>query len=69
MELEFFIITAIFNIYADKIVIASGGVGSLYEYHTECQNRSVLILQGICLSHNIELQDMEMMQFHAYCIC
>ncbi|MDX1809383.1 MAG: L-aspartate oxidase [Sulfurospirillaceae bacterium] len=53
----------IFNIYAKNVVIASGGVGSLYEYHTNARTISA-DLQGICLSHGIALRDMEMMQFH-----
>lgn len=53
----------IFNLYAKKIVIASGGVGSLYEYHTNARTISA-DMQGICLDHGIALADMEMMQFH-----
>lgn len=53
----------IFNIYAKKVVIASGGVGSLYAYHTNARTISA-DMQGICLSHHIKLGDMEMMQFH-----
>ncbi len=53
----------IFNIYAKKIVIASGGVGSLYEYHTNSRTISA-DFHGICYEHGIELRDMEMMQFH-----
>jgi len=53
----------IFNIYAKKVVIASGGVGSLYEYHTNSRTISA-DMHGICCEHNIELNDMEMMQFH-----
>lgn len=53
----------IFNLYAKHVVIASGGVGSLYEYHTNARTISA-DMQGICLSHGIELADMEMMQFH-----
>jgi len=53
----------IFNIYAKKIVIASGGVGSVYEYHTNARTISA-DMQGICLTHGISLRDMEMMQFH-----
>jgi len=53
----------IFNVYAKKIVIASGGVGSLYEYHTNARTISA-DMQGICLDHGIALADMEMMQFH-----
>ena len=40
----------IFNLYAKKVVIASGGVGSLYEYHTNARTISA-DMQGICLSH------------------
>jgi len=53
----------IFNLYAKKVMIASGGVGSLYEYHTNAKTISA-DMQGICLSHGIALRDMEMMQFH-----
>ncbi len=53
----------IFNLYAKKIVIASGGVGSLYKYHTNSRTISA-DMHGICCEHGIELQDMEMMQFH-----
>lgn len=53
----------IFNLYAKKVIIASGGVGSLYEYHTNARTISA-DMQGICLSHGIALSDMEMMQFH-----
>ena len=53
----------IFNIYAKKVVVASGGVGSLYEYHTNSRTISA-DFHGICCEHNIELKDMEMMQFH-----
>ncbi|AFL67955.1 L-aspartate oxidase [Sulfurospirillum barnesii] len=53
----------IFNLYAKKVIIASGGVGSLYEYHTNARTISA-DMQGICLSHGIQLDDMEMMQFH-----
>jgi L-aspartate oxidase len=53
----------IVNLYAKKVVIASGGVGSLYEYHTNARTISA-DMQGMCLSHGIELADMEMMQFH-----
>jgi len=53
----------IMNLYAKKVVIASGGVGSLYEYHTNARTISA-DMQGMCLSHGIALRDMEMMQFH-----
>ncbi|MDD3462377.1 MAG: L-aspartate oxidase [Sulfurospirillaceae bacterium] len=54
---------SIFNIYAKNVVIASGGVGSLYEYHTNARTISA-DMHGICLNHSIPLADMEMMQFH-----
>jgi L-aspartate oxidase len=50
-------------IYADNVVIASGGVGSLYEFHTNASTISG-DLQGICLEKGIELEAMEMTQFH-----
>jgi len=51
------------NIYAKDVIIASGGVGSLYEYHTNAPCISADI-QGLCVLKGIELSDMEMMQFH-----
>lgn len=51
------------NIYARDIIIASGGVGSLYEYHTNAPTISA-DMQGIALLKGIELENMEMMQFH-----
>jgi L-aspartate oxidase len=51
------------NIYADNVIIASGGVGSLYEYHTNAPCISA-DMQGLCVMKGIELADMEMMQFH-----
>ena len=51
------------NIYADNVIIASGGVGSLYEYHTNAPCISA-DMQGLCLMKGIELERMEMMQFH-----
>lgn len=51
------------NIYADDIIIASGGVGSLFEYHTNAPCISA-DMQGLCLMKWIELEHMEMMQFH-----
>lgn len=50
-------------IYADNVVIASGGVGSLYEFHTNASTISG-DLQGICLEKGIALESMEMTQFH-----
>lgn len=51
------------TIYADDIIIASGGVGSLYQYNTNSRTVSADI-HGICVEKGIELADMEMMQFH-----
>ncbi len=51
------------TIYADDIIIASGGVGSLYQFNTNSRTVSSDI-HGICVEKGIELADMEMMQFH-----
>lgn len=51
------------NIYAESVIIASGGVGSLYAYHTNAPCISA-DMQGLCVMKGIELADMEMMQFH-----
>ncbi len=51
------------NLYGKNIIIASGGVGSLYQYHTNAKSISA-DLQGICLLKGCSLKDMEMMQFH-----
>jgi L-aspartate oxidase len=51
------------TIYADDVIIASGGVGSLYQYNTNSRTVSADI-HGICVKKGIELADMEMMQFH-----
>ena len=51
------------TIYADDVIIASGGVGSLYEFNTNSRTVSADI-QGICVEKGIELDDMEFMQFH-----
>ncbi|MFT7004665.1 MAG: L-aspartate oxidase [Sulfurimonas sp.] len=51
------------NIYAKNVIIASGGVGSLFEYHTNAPCISA-DMQGLCLMKGIELEHMEMMQFH-----
>jgi len=50
-------------IYAHNTIIASGGVGSIYRYHT---NSTTIAgdIQGICAEKNIPLKDMEFMQFH-----
>lgn len=51
------------NIYAKNVIIASGGVGSLYAYHTNAPCISA-DMQGLCVMKGIPLSDMEMMQFH-----
>ncbi len=51
------------TILADHIIIASGGVGSLYEYNTNSRTVSADI-HGICVEKGIALKDMEFMQFH-----
>jgi len=51
------------TIIADDVIIASGGVGSLYEFNTNSRTVSADI-HGICVEKGIELADMEMMQFH-----
>ena len=51
------------NIYAKKVIIASGGVGSLYKYSTNDTSISA-DLHGMVLEGGGVLQDMEMMQFH-----
>jgi len=51
------------NIYAKNIIIASGGVGSIYEFQTNAPTISGDI-QGLCLLKGIALERMEMMQFH-----
>ncbi|MCK5294983.1 MAG: L-aspartate oxidase [Arcobacteraceae bacterium] len=50
-------------IYAHNTIIASGGVGSIYRYHTNSTTISGDI-QGICVEKGIQLKNMEMMQFH-----
>lgn len=51
------------NIYAKDVIIASGGLGSLYEYHTNAPTISG-DMQGLCVTKGIKLEMMEMMQFH-----
>jgi L-aspartate oxidase len=50
-------------VYAHNTIIASGGIGSIYRYHT---NSTAVAgeIQGIISSKNLALKDMEMMQFH-----
>lgn len=50
-------------IYANHIVLASGGVGGLYRYHTNASSISS-DLHGMILENGLKLKDMEMLQFH-----
>ncbi len=49
--------------YANHIVIASGGVGGLFAYHTNAHTISG-DLHAMALENGLKLQDMEMLQFH-----
>ncbi len=51
------------TIHADHVMIASGGIGSLYALNTNSRTVSADI-HGICVEKGIELVDMEFMQFH-----
>lgn len=50
-------------VYAHNTIIASGGVGSIYRYHTNSTANAGEV-QGIIAEKNLPLKDMEMMQFH-----
>ncbi len=50
-------------VFAHNTIIASGGIGSIYKYHTNATAISGEI-QGIIAEKGLELKDMEMMQFH-----
>ncbi len=49
--------------FAHTTIIASGGVGSIYRYHTNSTANAGEI-QGIIAEKGLPLKDMEMMQFH-----
>jgi L-aspartate oxidase len=49
--------------FAHNTIIASGGVGSIYKYHTNSTANAGEI-HGIIAEKNIALKDMEMTQFH-----
>ena len=51
------------NYYAKSVIIASGGIGSLYDFHTNARTIAGEI-HGICIEKGIPLRDMEMTQFH-----
>ncbi len=52
-----------YNLYAKHVILASGGVGALFEYHTNAYTISSE-LHGMILEHGLSLKDMEMLQFH-----
>ncbi|WP_457560610.1 L-aspartate oxidase [Caminibacter sp.] len=52
-----------FNIYADNVVIASGGIGALYKYDTNARTIAGE-MQGLAIEKGIKLKDMEFTQFH-----
>ncbi|MCH5323205.1 MAG: L-aspartate oxidase [Helicobacter sp.] len=52
-----------YNLYAKNVILASGGVGALFEYHTNAYTISSE-LHGMILENGLELKDMEMLQFH-----
>jgi len=52
-----------YNIYANNIIIASGGVGALYKYDTNARTIAGE-MQGLATLKGIKLKDMEMTQFH-----
>lgn len=52
-----------YNLYAKHIVLASGGVGALFEYHTNAYTISSE-LHGMIIENGLKLKDMEMLQFH-----
>jgi L-aspartate oxidase len=51
------------NFYGKNIFLASGGIGSLYDYHTNAKTVSADI-HGIAIEKGIKLKDMEFTQFH-----
>ena len=51
------------QIFAKHVIIASGGVGSLFAYHTNARRISGDI-HGVCIERGIALENMEFMQFH-----
>ena len=52
-----------YNIYANNVIIASGGIGALYKYDTNARTIAGE-MQGIAIEKGIKLKDMEMTQFH-----
>ncbi len=52
-----------YNIYANNVLIASGGIGALYKYDTNARTIAGE-MQGLAIEKGIKLKDMEMTQFH-----
>ena len=52
-----------YNLYANNIIIASGGIGALYKYDTNARTIAGE-MQGLAVLKGISLKDMEMTQFH-----
>jgi len=52
-----------YNIYANNVIIASGGIGALYKYDTNARTIAGE-MQGLAVLKGIKLKDMEMTQFH-----
>ncbi|WP_024786741.1 MULTISPECIES: L-aspartate oxidase [unclassified Lebetimonas] len=52
-----------YNVYANNIILASGGIGALYKYDTNARTISGDI-QGIAIEKGMEINDMEFTQFH-----
>jgi L-aspartate oxidase len=55
--------TVIKNLYANNVIIASGGLGSLMQVHTNSRSISA-DLQGIAIEKGIEVENMHYLQFH-----
>jgi len=52
-----------YNIYANNVIIASGGIGALYKYDTNARTIAGE-MQGLAVEKGICLKDMEFTQFH-----
>lgn len=52
-----------YNLYSKSVIIASGGVGALFSFHTNAYTICGE-LQGMILENGGKLADMEMLQFH-----
>jgi len=53
----------VFNLYANSVIVASGGIGALYKYDTNARTISA-DMHGVAVLKGIKLKDMEMTQFH-----